>query len=127
LFAIQIIWKQKMDEVLLAMAIRVLVASNYPLVFCWKQFGFFFLAALIVAVPLIIYLTVINPSAEARVADLSGPLNQLRAGNPGEVIQSTLNTLGMFTYRGDAVPIYTSAAARCFRKSSGQRCSSAGC
>jgi hypothetical protein len=40
------------------------------------------------------------------VADLSGPLNQLRAGNPAEVIQSTLNTLGMFTYRGDAVPIY---------------------
>jgi 4-amino-4-deoxy-L-arabinose transferase-like glycosyltransferase len=66
----------------------------------------FFLSALIVATPLIIYLTVINPSAEERVADLSGPLNQLRAGNPSEVIASTLNTLGMFTYRGDAVPIY---------------------
>lgn len=66
----------------------------------------FFLAALIVAAPLIIYLTAINPSAEGRVADLSGPLNQLRAGNPSEVISSTLNTLGMFTYRGDAVPIY---------------------
>ncbi len=66
----------------------------------------FFLTALIVAAPLIIYLTIINPTAEARVADLSGPLNQLRAGNPSEVISSTLNTLGMFTYRGDAVPIY---------------------
>jgi len=66
----------------------------------------FFLAALIVAAPLIIYLTAINPSAESRVADLSGPLNQLRAGNPSDVISSTLNTLGMFTYRGDAVPIY---------------------
>jgi 4-amino-4-deoxy-L-arabinose transferase-like glycosyltransferase len=66
----------------------------------------FFVTALIVAVPLIIYLTIVNPSAESRVADLSGPLNQLRAGNPGEVISSTLNTLGMFTYRGDAVPIY---------------------
>ena len=66
----------------------------------------FFLSALIVAAPLIIYLTVVNPLAEERVADLSGPLNQLRAGNPGEVISSTLNTLGMFTYRGDAVPIY---------------------
>ncbi len=61
---------------------------------------------MIVAAPLIIYLTVINPTAESRVADLSGPLNQLRAGNPSEVISSTLNTLGMFTYRGDAVPIY---------------------
>jgi hypothetical protein len=66
----------------------------------------FFLAALIVAAPLIIYLVAINSSAEARIADLSGPLTQLRTGNPSEVIQSTLNTLGMFTYRGDAVPIY---------------------
>jgi hypothetical protein len=66
----------------------------------------FFLPAFIVAAPLIAYLTIINPTAESRVADLSGPLNQLRAGNPSEVIQSTLNTLGMFTYRGDAVPIY---------------------
>lgn len=66
----------------------------------------FFAMALIVAAPLITYLTIINPSAEARVADLSGPLNQLRAGDPSEVISSTLNTLGVFTYRGDAVPIY---------------------
>ena len=40
------------------------------------------------------------------MTDLSGPLNQLRAGDPSEVITSVLNTLGMFTYRGDAVPIY---------------------
>jgi 4-amino-4-deoxy-L-arabinose transferase-like glycosyltransferase len=74
----------------------------------------FFLSALIVAAPLILYLTVINPSAESRVADLSGPLNQLRAGNPSEVIASTLNTLGMFTYRGDAVPIYNEAGRPVF-------------
>jgi 4-amino-4-deoxy-L-arabinose transferase-like glycosyltransferase len=66
----------------------------------------FFLSALIVALPLILYLAVVNPTAESRVADLSGPLNQLRAGNPSEVISSTLNTLGMFTSRGDMVPIY---------------------
>ena len=74
-----------------------------------RRVGAFFVTALLVAAPLIIYLTVINPAAEERVADLSGPLNQLRAGNPSEVIQSTLNTLGMFTVRGDAVPIYNVA------------------
>jgi 4-amino-4-deoxy-L-arabinose transferase-like glycosyltransferase len=78
----------------------------HPSSFPWRSIAIFFLAALIVAAPLLLYLTIINPSAEERVADLSGPLNQLRAGNPGEVISSTLNTLGMFTYRGDAVPIY---------------------
>ncbi len=71
-----------------------------------RSLSVFFLSALIIAAPLILYLTVVNPAAEARIAELSGPLNQLRAGNPSEVISSTLNTLGMFTYRGDAVPIY---------------------
>lgn len=80
--------------------------ARYSLRSLLRGTGIFFLTALIVAAPLIIYLTVINPSAESRVADLSGPLNQLRAGNPSDVISSTLNTLGMFTYRGDAVPIY---------------------
>jgi len=74
-----------------------------------RKIAAFFVTALLIAAPLIIYLTVINPAAEERVADLSGPLNQLRAGNPSEVIQSTLNTLGMFTVRGDAVPIYNVA------------------
>ncbi|MBP7686337.1 MAG: glycosyltransferase family 39 protein [Thermoflexales bacterium] len=71
-----------------------------------SRVGMFFIIALLVAAPLIVYLTVINPTAEERVADLSGPLNQLRDGDPSEVIQSTLNTLGMFTITGDAVPIY---------------------
>ncbi|MBI5565440.1 MAG: glycosyltransferase family 39 protein [Chloroflexi bacterium] len=87
-----------------------LVIAKHPSGTCHSslvaRLGTFFLAALLVAAPLIIYLTVINPTAEERVADLSGPLNELRAGNPGEVISSTLNTVGMFTIKGDAVPIY---------------------
>ncbi len=66
----------------------------------------FFTLAAIVAAPLAIYLTVINPAAEERVADLSGPLLKLAAGDLTEVIHSTLNTLGMFTIVGDAVLIY---------------------
>ncbi len=83
-----------------------LLVTRYSFRSLWRGVVVFFLAALIVAAPLIIYLTVINPSAESRIADLSGPLNQLRAGDPSAVIASALNTLGMFTYRGDAVPIY---------------------
>ncbi len=71
-----------------------------------RSFIIFFVTAAIIAAPLIIYLTAINPSAEQRIGDLGGPLNKLAAGDPSEVIQSTLNTLGMFTIRGDAVPIY---------------------
>jgi 4-amino-4-deoxy-L-arabinose transferase-like glycosyltransferase len=71
-----------------------------------RSFIIFFVTAAIIAAPLIIYLTAINPSAEQRIGDLSGPLTKLTAGDPAEVIQSTLSTLGMFTIRGDAVPIY---------------------
>jgi 4-amino-4-deoxy-L-arabinose transferase-like glycosyltransferase len=87
-------------------AVRRLSHSSLLTRYALRSVLTFFVSALIVAAPLIIYLTVINPSAESRVADLSGPLNQLRTGDPSEVISSTLNTLGMFTYRGDAVPIY---------------------
>ncbi|HLF25154.1 MAG TPA: glycosyltransferase family 39 protein [Anaerolineae bacterium] len=74
----------------------------------------FFAVAALVAAPLAIYLIVINPGAEARVADLSGPLNKLLAGDPAEVVQSTLNTLGMFTIAGDHVPIYNLAGRPAF-------------
>jgi Dolichyl-phosphate-mannose-protein mannosyltransferase len=81
-------------------------ARRIPHPSSFRNFLAFFMAAAIIAAPLVIYLTVINPSAERRVSDLSGPLNQLAAGDPSEVIHSTLNTLGMFTISGDAVPIY---------------------
>ena len=83
-----------------------LLLTRYSLRPLLRSVVVFFLTGLIVAAPLIIYLTVINPLAESRVAELSGPLDQLRAGDPSAVITATLNTLGMFTYRGDAVPIY---------------------
>ena len=78
----------------------------HPSSLSWRNVVVFFVAAGIIAAPLAIYLTVINPHAEERIADLSGPLTQLGAGDPSEVIRSTSNTLGMFTIRGDAVPIY---------------------
>ena len=87
----------------------------------------FFLTALIVAAPLIIYLTVINPSAEARVADLSGPLNQLRAGNPSEVIHPHSTRWGCSPIAAMPCRSTTSADARSFQRSSGRRCSSSAC
>jgi len=96
--------------VIFAVFFVYLIVTRSSLVTRYSSFigrvGVFFISALLVAAPLITYLTVINPTAEERVADLSGPLNQLRAGDPSEVVHSALNTLGMFTVAGDAVPIY---------------------
>ncbi|HEY4689666.1 MAG TPA: glycosyltransferase family 39 protein [Anaerolineae bacterium] len=74
----------------------------------------FFAVAAFVTAPLVVYLTAINPGAEARIAELSGPLNKLAEGDPGEVVLSTLNTLGMFTIAGDHVPIYNAGGRPVF-------------
>jgi 4-amino-4-deoxy-L-arabinose transferase-like glycosyltransferase len=66
----------------------------------------FLAVAALVAAPLAYYLLVVNPQAEARISNLSGPLSALRAGDPSQVLQLALATAGMFTVRGDGVWLY---------------------
>ncbi len=72
----------------------------------WQGSVTFLVVAAVVAAPLAYYLLVVNPQAEARIADLSGPLSALRAGDPSQVWQLALATAGMFTVRGDGVWLY---------------------
>jgi 4-amino-4-deoxy-L-arabinose transferase-like glycosyltransferase len=60
----------------------------------------FLMAAAVVVAPLAIYLAG-HPEENLRVNMLGGPLQALAAGRPGEIIQTTLATLGMFAWRGD--------------------------
>jgi len=80
----------------------------------WRGLIVVFFVAAIVAAPLVIYLTAVNPSAEERLSELSGPLNNLLAGDPSDVVQSTLNTFGMFSVMGDNVPIYNAGGRPVF-------------
>ncbi len=57
------------------------------------------------SLPMFAYLSA-NPGAEARLAQLSGPIDQLFAGDPSAVLDNTLGALGMFTLKGDNLWLY---------------------
>lgn len=63
-----------------------------------------------------------DPTLLQRVDQLSGPLDSLRAGDPGPLFESTLATLGVFAFTGDpritymmpGVPLLDPLTALCF-------------
>jgi 4-amino-4-deoxy-L-arabinose transferase-like glycosyltransferase len=71
-----------------------------------RQTAVIFLVATAVAAPLQITLWR-NPGIQQRVEQLSGPLDALRQGNAGPIIDSTLKTLGAFSFTGDPRWTYT--------------------
>lgn len=75
----------------------------------WMQHwhGMIVIVALGVALslPMFVYLAA-NPSSEARLSQLSGPIDRLFAGDPSDILGSTLGALGMFTLKGDDLWLY---------------------
>jgi hypothetical protein len=73
-----------------------------------RQMGHWILViviAALIAAPLVYYL-VTQPQAEARVEQVSGPLETLRQGNMVPLIEYTLAALGMFAFRGGTEWLY---------------------
>jgi hypothetical protein len=66
----------------------------------WRGVGLFTAVFLLTAFPLFYYLQT-HPGAEFRVAEVSQPLTDLRAGNPLPVLQNGLKLAGMFGLVGD--------------------------
>ena len=70
----------------------------------WKRLlpglAAFLAAAALVAAPLVLYLNA-HPAENLRFNMLSNSLQDLAAGRPSAALQTTLATLGMFTWRGD--------------------------
>ncbi|MHB0856673.1 MAG: glycosyltransferase family 39 protein [Anaerolineae bacterium] len=67
----------------------------------WLSLLWLSLAALVVFAPFGLYMLRHPELVNARVDAASMHLDALRAGNPRPLLQSTLATLGMFTFRGD--------------------------
>lgn len=57
------------------------------------------------AAPMFAYLAQ-HPGSEMRLTQLSGPIDQLVAGKPEEVLGNILSALGMFSVRGDTLWLY---------------------
>jgi hypothetical protein len=99
------------------MAARVLPAIIgllwlYLLIFqrkVWKQHWFSLIGVvaigLALAAPMFIYLGA-HPGIEQRLIQLSGPIDQLVAGNPNEIAGNALSALGMFSFSGDNLWLY---------------------
>lgn len=87
----------------------------------WRGLVVYAAAALAVGAPLAIYLYS-HPAADMRFQMLAQPLAELGQGNPWPVIGTTLQTLGMFVWRGDpqwhynvaGLPVFGPASAALF-------------
>jgi 4-amino-4-deoxy-L-arabinose transferase-like glycosyltransferase len=84
----------------------------------WKGILLSFALATLVSVPIGVYIWT-HPQADVRVQQLSQPLGLLAQGDPRLVIRSTLDTLKMFTFRGDPVWRYNLAGRPVFEPLSG--------
>ncbi len=62
--------------------------------------------ALLVSAPMFLTLWA-DPSLQQRVDQLAGPLEALQAGNPQPILQSIVQTLGVFSFTGDPRWTYT--------------------
>ena len=75
----------------------------------WKAnwFGVIFIIGLglMIASPMFSYIAA-TPEAEQRLSQLSGPIDQLFAGNPQELLNNILGALGMFMFYGDNLWLY---------------------
>ncbi len=84
----------------------------------WKGVLLSFGLAGLVAVPIGVYIWT-HPQADVRLQQLGQPLGLLTQGDPRLVINSTLDTLKMFTFRGDPVWRYNLAGRPVFEPLSG--------
>ncbi len=84
----------------------------------WKGVLLCFALAALVVVPMGVYIWT-HPRADVRLQQLSQPLGLLAQGDPSQVIRFTVDTLKMFTFRGDPVWRYNLAGRPVFDSLSG--------
>jgi len=72
----------------------------------WKRIGLTLLAAAVTVLPLAIYLFRHPGADQLSFFDINRPLIELRNGNIGPVIRTSLRTLGMFAFFGDPLPYF---------------------
>jgi 4-amino-4-deoxy-L-arabinose transferase-like glycosyltransferase len=76
------------------------VRQHQALKAAWRGVLVYWLVAIAVSAPLVIYLQ-FHPTADMRFQMLQQPLTELKDGHPSLALTTTLQTLGMFFWRGD--------------------------
>ncbi|MGA9349599.1 MAG: glycosyltransferase family 39 protein [Anaerolineae bacterium] len=109
----------RMIPLIFLLFVLYLALFNRPLLLeRWKGALLSFALAAVVSVPIGVYLWT-HPRADVRLQQLSQPLGLLAQGDPSQVIRFTLDTLKMFTFRGDPVWRYNLAGRPVFEPLSG--------
>ncbi len=81
------------------------------------------IVAAIVSAPMFIYLAAHPADDQLGFFDIDRPLRELKQGNLQPVIETSLRTLGMFTFVGDPLPYYDRARSACAGTDRIDRCS----
>ncbi|HEY74488.1 MAG: hypothetical protein B6I35_10350 [Anaerolineaceae bacterium 4572_32.2] len=89
----------------LALLAYLLLLDRATLRRVWPGLLALCLVTLLVAAPLALFLRA-HPEAEQRLDQLSGPLTALRQGDFRPVLEITVGTLGMFSWRGEPQWLY---------------------
>jgi 4-amino-4-deoxy-L-arabinose transferase-like glycosyltransferase len=76
------------------------LAQRRRMMAAWRGVIVYVITAAVVMTPLIIYLS-LNPAIDMRYQMLTGPIEAARSGNFAPVVATSLQTLGMFVWRGD--------------------------
>jgi 4-amino-4-deoxy-L-arabinose transferase-like glycosyltransferase len=79
----------------------------------WKTFAVFFATALLVTLPLVLFLLT-HPGAETARAFQTEPIRALLRGDPSKLFETALATLKMFTFEGDPQILYNLAGRPLF-------------
>jgi len=66
----------------------------------WRELALTLGIALLVASPLILYVSM-NKTVQTRVYEVDAPLQALRQGDPGAIVENARRLAGMFSVRGD--------------------------
>ncbi len=91
--------------ILIGFLIYLLILNRAVLRQVWWQYLLAIGIGLLVALPMFIEIAR-TPGAETRTEVVGGPLIELRKGNVKPAIDTTLGTLGMFTFAGDPEWLY---------------------
>jgi hypothetical protein len=109
----------RMIPLIFLLFVLYLAVFNRSLLFeRWRGVLLVFALAALVAVPIGVYIWT-HPRADVRLQQLSQPLGLLAQGDPRLVMRSTLDTLKMFTFRGDPIWRYNLAGRPVFEPVSG--------
>ncbi len=89
-----------MPLVFAALLFYLALSQRHALRAAWRGIVLYAVTALLVAAPLVIYLAQ-NPVVDTRFQALTGTIDAARQGDLQPVLTTTLQTLGMFVWRGD--------------------------